>query len=59
MYLIQIEMKEQDRLASTISLIDNEVAVVPKGAFIRTPLGEVVQNKAFQGKNYYLMYSAG
>jgi len=43
-------MKEQDRLAAVVSTIDNEVAVVPRGAFIKTPLGEVVQNKAFQGK---------
>ncbi len=43
-------MKEQDRLASIVSTIDNEVAVVPRGAYLKTPLGEVVQNKAFQGK---------
>ena len=50
-FLVQIEMKEQERLAAAVSIIDNEVAVVPRGAFIRTPLGEVVQNKSFQGKH--------
>ena len=46
----QIEMKEEDRLAAVVSRIDEEVSVVPKGAFVRTPLGEVVVNKSFQGK---------
>ncbi len=42
-------MKEEDRLAAVVARIDGEVAVVPKGAYIRTPLGEVVLNRSFQG----------
>lgn len=45
----QIELKEEDRLAAVVSRIDEEAAVVPRGAFIKTPLGEVVVNKSFQG----------
>ena len=32
-----------------MATIDQEVGVVPKGAFMKTPLGEVVVNKSFQG----------
>ncbi len=45
----QIEMKEEDRLAAVVARIDEEVAVVPKGAYISTPSGEVSLNKSFQG----------
>ena len=47
--LSQIEMKEEDRLAAVVARIDEEVGVVPRGAYIKTPLGEVVLNKSFQG----------
>ncbi len=46
----QIELKEEDRLAAVVSRIDEEVALVPRGAYIRTPLGEVILNNSFQGK---------
>ena len=42
-------MKEEDRLAAMVVRIDDEVAVVPRGAYIRTPLNEVIPNKMFQG----------
>ena len=47
--IMEIKMREEERLAAVVSSIDHDVAVVPRGAFIRTPLGEVVQNKTFQG----------
>ena len=43
-------MKEVDRLAAVVARIDEDTAVVPRGAYIRTPLGEVVLNKSFQGE---------
>lgn len=49
--LMQIEMKEEDRLAAVVSRIDEEVAIVPRGAYIKNPLGEVVLNMSFQGIN--------
>lgn len=42
-------MKEEERLAAVIARIDEEVATVPRGAYMRTPLNEVVANKSFQG----------
>ena len=43
-------MKEVDRLAAVVARIDEDAAVVPRGAYIRTPLGEAVINKSFQGE---------
>lgn len=43
-------MKEEDRLAAMVIRIDDEVAIVPRGAYIRTPMNEVVPNKMFQGE---------
>ena len=43
-------MKEEDRLAAVVARIDEEVGVAPRGAYMKTPLGEVVLNKSFQGK---------
>lgn len=42
-------MKEEDRLAAMVVRIDNDVAIVPRGVYLRTPLNEVVPNKMFQG----------
>ena len=49
---MQIEMKEEDRLAAVVACIDEEVAIVPRGAYTKTPLGEVTLNKSFQGSVY-------
>lgn len=42
-------MKEEERLAAVITRIDEEVAIVPRGAYMRTPLNEVVVNESFKG----------
>ncbi|XP_014862839.1 PREDICTED: radial spoke head protein 9 homolog [Poecilia mexicana] len=42
-------VSEENRLAVTIQQIDEEVSVVPRGAFIRTPLGLVHVNRSFEG----------
>ena len=47
-------MKEEDRLAAVVARIDEEVGVVPRGAYMKTPLGEVVLNKSFQGRCFFL-----
>eukprot|EP00111_Clytia_hemisphaerica_P016181 TCONS_00047892-protein len=44
-----IIVKEEDRLAIVVENICRDVAIVPRGAFLRTPLGEVIKNKAFEG----------
>ena len=46
-------MKEEDRLAAVVARIDEEVGVVPRGAYMKTPLGEVVLNKSFQGRRFF------
>nr|XP_033791275.1 radial spoke head protein 9 homolog [Geotrypetes seraphini] len=42
-------IKEEARLVATIALIDKEGAVVPRGAFIRSPQGHIEINRSFQG----------
>ena len=49
-------MKEEDRLAAVVARIDEEVGVVPRGAYMKTPLGEVVLNKSFQGQQWLALY---
>ncbi|XP_028653118.1 radial spoke head protein 9 homolog [Erpetoichthys calabaricus] len=44
-----IKIKEEHRLTATISLIDDDVAVVPRGAYIQTPHGHIHTNRSFQG----------
>jgi len=44
-----ITIKEEDRLSSVIADIDDDVRTVPRGAFIKTPTGEVVDNRSFEG----------
>lgn len=42
-------IKEEDRLATIISSIDLEVAIVPRGAYTRTPTADVYRNRMFEG----------
>lgn len=48
-HYIKVEMKEEERLAAVVARIDEEVAIVPRGAYMRTPHNEVVTNKSFPG----------
>ena len=43
-------IKEEDRLAAVIAKIDEEVAIVPRGAYVRTPHGVVLKNRSFEGE---------
>ena len=45
-------MKEEDRLAAVVASIDHEVAVVPHGAYIKTPLGGIRKNPSFEGNDH-------
>ncbi|KAL5464150.1 hypothetical protein EMCRGX_G033119 [Ephydatia muelleri] len=47
-----IEMKEEDRLAAVVTRIDEEGAIVPRGAYIKTALNEVTINRSFQGLSF-------
>ncbi|NXS88130.1 RSPH9 protein, partial [Erpornis zantholeuca] len=42
-------IKEEARLIATIEQIDRAVGVVPRGAFVKTPLGSVHENRYFEG----------
>ncbi|NXG97999.1 RSPH9 protein, partial [Loxia leucoptera] len=42
-------IKEETRLIATIEEIDRAVGIVPRGAFVKTPLGSVHENRHFEG----------
>lgn len=42
-------VKEEIRLVSTIDQIDKAVGIVPRGAYVKTPLGPVHENRSFEG----------
>uniref|UniRef100_A0A8C4QT30 Radial spoke head protein 9 homolog n=1 Tax=Eptatretus burgeri TaxID=7764 RepID=A0A8C4QT30_EPTBU len=44
-----VKIKEEIRLAVVVAIIDEEVAVAPRGAFIKTPTGQVIKNRSFEG----------
>lgn len=43
------QLKEEDRLAATIFLINEEAVAVPRGALFKRPDGVVVENLSFEG----------
>jgi len=46
-----ITVKEENRLAAVVAEIDREVMLVPRGAYIRAPTGDVYPNRHFEGLN--------
>lgn len=42
-------MNEEKRLAVTVFTIDKEMAVVPRGAYIKDPNGTIQTNRSFGG----------
>ncbi|VDN14639.1 unnamed protein product, partial [Dibothriocephalus latus] len=44
-----ITMKEEDRLAAVVKRIDDEVRIVPRGAYLRLANGDIVKNKMYEG----------
>ncbi|XP_067009513.2 radial spoke head protein 9 homolog [Anabrus simplex] len=48
-HMPEIKLKEEDRLASVVSLINDEAAVVPRGALFKGTDGIIVENLAFTG----------
>ncbi|XP_022189818.2 radial spoke head protein 9 homolog [Nilaparvata lugens] len=43
------KLKEENRLAATVHLINDETAVVPRGAYVKRPNGLIEPNQSFQG----------
>lgn len=50
-FLLKALVKEEIRLVSTIDQIDKAVGIVPRGAYVKTPLGPVHENRSFEGKS--------
>ncbi|KAM9468043.1 radial spoke head protein 9 homolog [Clarias gariepinus] len=48
---VTVKVSEENRLAVTVFHIDNEVSVVPRGAYIKSPHGTVQTNRSFEGLN--------
>lgn len=46
---LKITIKEEDRLSSVIAEIDEDVKIVPRSAFIKTPDGKINANRSFEG----------
>ncbi|XP_017786191.1 PREDICTED: radial spoke head protein 9 homolog [Nicrophorus vespilloides] len=46
------QLKEEDRLAAAIHLINEEAVVVPRGVLFQRPDGVVVENLSFEGLSY-------
>ena len=44
-------IKEEERLSAVLAEIDNEVRIVPRGAYVKTPTGQVYENRSFEGKS--------
>lgn len=43
-------IKEEDRLAITVKIIENECHIVPRGYLYRLPEGSIVKAPYFKGK---------
>lgn len=48
-FVLQVKVSEEKRLATTVFTIDQEVSVVPRGAYIKSPHGTVQKNRSFEG----------
>ncbi|XP_055981946.1 radial spoke head protein 9 homolog [Sorex fumeus] len=46
---VVVQVKEETRLVTVIDQIDKEVAITPRGALFKTPLGPVHVNRTFEG----------
>ena len=42
-------LKEEDRLAATVYIINNDAAVVPRGSWFKTAEGKIIENLSFEG----------
>ncbi|KQK76757.1 radial spoke head protein 9 like protein [Amazona aestiva] len=48
----EISIKEEIRLVATIEQIDRAVGIIPRGAFVKTPLQSVHENRNFEGLSF-------
>uniref|UniRef100_A0A0A9YFS0 Radial spoke head protein 9 homolog n=1 Tax=Lygus hesperus TaxID=30085 RepID=A0A0A9YFS0_LYGHE len=45
-------LKEEDRIAATVKLINKQGIVVPRGALYKQPNGDIVHNESWYGMNF-------
>ncbi|XP_012253444.1 radial spoke head protein 9 homolog [Athalia rosae] len=50
---IPSELKEEDRLASIVEMINEDAFIVPRGAWFKCPNGEIRDNPGFQGLSVF------
>ncbi|XP_072356302.1 radial spoke head protein 9 homolog [Scyliorhinus torazame] len=46
---LELRVKEEERLTATIEQINREAAIIPRGAFVKTPLEQIHKNRSFEG----------
>ncbi|XP_063079483.1 radial spoke head protein 9 homolog [Engraulis encrasicolus] len=49
---VTVKLSEEKRVAATVFNIDQEVSVVPRGAYIKSPHGTVQKNRSFEGLSF-------
>ncbi len=52
--MIQSSLREEERLAATLWKIEQDALIIPRGAYILQPNGDVERNRTFQGKKINL-----
>ncbi|KAG6798766.1 radial spoke head protein 9 [Apis mellifera caucasica] len=43
------ELKEEDRLAATVEIINEDSMIIPRGAWFKRPNGDIIENLSFEG----------
>ena len=49
--IFKVLVKEEDRLATVIAAINYDVAIVPRGSYLRSADGNIYSNRCFEGCN--------
>ncbi len=47
---IQTLLREEERLAATLANIEQDALIIPRGAYILQPNGDVERNRTFEGQ---------
>ena len=54
--MLQVVVKEEERLAAALADIEQEARIVPRGSFVKTPTGQVYENRSFEGDFCILLF---
>ena len=47
--LLQFPLREEERLAATLWKIEQDAVIIPRGAYVLQPTGDVQRNRTFEG----------